>query len=323
MSKLGDMLRRRQSQVESILQQLWESVRDDLMFIVVATVWTLVRAMGATIKSGENGLKFSFGRATRVLDPGFHPLIPFLQFVRTVPTRSRTLDLPEQKVVNSEGLVYLVDANLVYRVVDVRKALIEIDDLVKGMTQVLGLGVQELLRETTRESIQDTKALGAQLARILAQRLDMWGVEVERAGFANIAPSPRTLRITQFEQITRRRLHGLELLQQGDLGGRLAMGALGSRARFFPRGEGLRSMEFHHRRAGDLRRLLRQRGWSMDRIRAAERRLLPGGGMAENSLESTTRRERQESSSSKRNEARGSASQRARTAAVRRRAWPS
>ena len=74
-----------------------------------------------------------FGRARRELEPGFHLLIPFLQRARRMPTRSRTLDLPAQRVATHQGLVYHVDANLVYRVTDVRKAMIQVDQIEKGM----------------------------------------------------------------------------------------------------------------------------------------------------------------------------------------------
>ena len=111
------------SQWRGVLSTIWDRISDDLLVILFATGAGLVRAMGVTIESGQTGLLFSFGRARRTLAPGFHPLIPFLQRVRRLPTRSRTLDMPAQRVVTLEGLVYHVDANLVYRVIDVRKAL--------------------------------------------------------------------------------------------------------------------------------------------------------------------------------------------------------
>ena len=99
---------------------------DQLGYLIAIVTATVVRAMGVTIKSGETALLFSFGRARKELQPGFHLLIPFLQVARKMPSRSRTLDLPSQRVVTNEGLVYHVDANLVYRIVDVHKAVVEI-----------------------------------------------------------------------------------------------------------------------------------------------------------------------------------------------------
>jgi hypothetical protein len=145
---------------------VWEDHKSELFYAAAAVVWSVVRAMGKTVESGQTGLQFSFGRAVRVVEPGFHPLIPFLQVIRVLPTRSRTLDLAAQRVVTDEGLVYEADANLVYRVVDVRRALIELE-----------------------------------LSRRMAVRLEPWGVAVERAGFPSLRPSPATLRVTQLANL--------------------------------------------------------------------------------------------------------------------------
>ena len=125
---------------------IWDEFSDEFVYVATVLIAAIVRAVGVTVHTGQHALRFSFGRAGKVLEPGFHLLVPFLQVVRKIPTRSRTLNLPSQRVTNFEGLVYQVDANLVYRVVDVRKALIQIDDLVKGMLEMLGLGVQEVVR---------------------------------------------------------------------------------------------------------------------------------------------------------------------------------
>ncbi|HVS17291.1 MAG TPA: SPFH domain-containing protein, partial [Planctomycetota bacterium] len=180
---------------------IWEDHKSEFFYAALAVVWTVVRAMGKTVESGQTGLKFSFGRAVAVVEPGFHPLIPFLQVIRTLPTRSRTLDLSAQRVVTDEGLVFEVDANLVYRVVDVRRALIEIDDLVRGMHQVLALSVQELLRPRGRAELYASDALDGELSRRMAERLEPWGVAVEHAGFPSLRPSAESLRITQLGRL--------------------------------------------------------------------------------------------------------------------------
>ena len=68
------------------------------------------------------------------------------------------------------------------------------------MLQMLTLGVQEVLRSTTKQTIVDTAALGESLKANLNARLGEWGVTVDKAGFPTLSPSPRSLRITQLMQ---------------------------------------------------------------------------------------------------------------------------
>lgn len=205
---------------------------DQLGYMLAITVATIVKATGTTILSGEVGLLFSFGRATKELQPGFRLLIPFLQVVKRMPSRSQSLDLPAQRIVTSDGLVFHVDANLVYRVVDIRKAIIEIDHLRKGMLQILGLGVQETLRGMVGADLDHPERLRDRLVRILERRLDPWGVQIEHAGLTTITPSARTLRVTQFARAAGERVRVLRLLHAGDVDRAHALGLVGTRKRF-------------------------------------------------------------------------------------------
>jgi len=235
---------------------LWDNFYEELRYALIALVVGLVRAAGKTVQSGQTGLKYSFGRATRELAPGFYPLVPFLQVVRVVATRDRTVDLPQQRVTTLDGLVYDVDANLVFRVVDVRKALIEIDDLDRGMYQVLGLGVQDVLRRRERASLHVSLDLDRALAATLSERLAPWGVEVRRAGFTSIKPTDRTLRVTQLAAVVGERAHMLAQLAQGGAGHRAALALLGHQGFPITRTRKLRGLAYARRRTQRVRRIL-------------------------------------------------------------------
>jgi len=256
-----------------LLWDLFQRFSDDILVVVAATVAAFVRAMGVTIQSGWTGLRFTLGRADRELAPGFHVLVPFLQRARRVPTRSRTLDLPLQRVASFEGLVYHADANLVYRVVDVRKALIEIDKLEKGMLQMLGLGVQEVLRGIHRSDLAAPEALNAALAENLTGRLAPWGVAVERAGFPTITPSLASLRITQLPAVVGQREGLCARLVGAGVAPDAALGLIGTRLVPRPHREAARRYAGRRARVRRARARLKQAKWTAVEIRRAEQRL--------------------------------------------------
>lgn len=254
---------------EGVLRELLESLRDELSLVLFGAIAGLVRAMGVKVESGWTGLCFTFGRAGRELGPGFHILIPFVQRARKMPTRSRTLDLPFQRVVNLDGLVYHVDANLVYRIIDVRKAMIEIDQLEKGMLQMLGLGVQEVLRKTSDAELGQHEHIDRALASNLARRLAPWGVKVERVGFPSISPSPQTLRITQLGATTGERGQTLDQLIGLGVHRRRALALVGTRQMPRVKCRVLRSREITERRKRHLQALAKRAGWTGVEVKQA------------------------------------------------------
>jgi regulator of protease activity HflC (stomatin/prohibitin superfamily) len=263
---------------------LWANYRQELLTAGLVGLGALVRAAGRTVESGSTGLKFSFGRVAGEAGPGFHLLIPFLQVIRSVPTRARTLDLPAQQVTTLDGLVYRVDATLVYRVVDVHRALVEIDDLQRGMLQVLGLAVQEVLRSRGRAELYASDALDGDLSDLMARQLEPWGVQVERAGFPTIHPSDETTRVTQLDALGRERAGVLGDLRGAGVGLRSGLVLLGMAGRVVPRTHVLAAREraertrrrrtVLERRAADEARRRRETAGPLARAarRARERR---------------------------------------------------
>jgi hypothetical protein len=187
-----------------------------------------VRLFGTTIRTGNRGVLFTFGRARRVLEPGFHPLIPLIQAVRTTPVRSVTLDLPKQRALCADGLAYDVQANLVYHVEDPITAFVEIDDVRKGILTALALVVQDLIRTRTHAELHARVGLDEEFGARAGDRLKRWGVVVEQAGFKSLAPSKASLRLSQLARKAEERQRVLAGLIGEGLTPGLALGLLGS-----------------------------------------------------------------------------------------------
>lgn len=253
-----------------MLDRLLLELGNDLFVILLVSLSAVGRAMFRTIDSGHEGLRFTFGRASKRLGPGLHFFFPFLQTMRKLPSRARTLDLPAQRVVTQEGLVYQADANMVYRVVDIRKALIEVDNLEKAMLQMLGLSVQTVLRGADHNQIRDTDRLNRELHESLQTRLSPWGVQVETAGFPSIAPSAQSIRITQLDKVTRERMAAFQDLASATGSTALATALVGTRVMPVRRTRALQTMAFARRRLNRIRTVLRKRGWSPAQVRRAE-----------------------------------------------------
>lgn len=158
------------------------------------------------VYDGQHGLLFTLGRAKRVVGPGVHFKWPIVQRFRIEETKDTTLDLEPQAIQLSDDLVYEVDCKVVYQIVNLHKAFIEIDDIRTGLQNRVVMAVQEALRSKNRESIRDTEAVIAEIRGDLQSVEEQWGVRIHQFGFSNISPSPATLEITQLELLAQEKL---------------------------------------------------------------------------------------------------------------------
>ncbi len=243
--------------VSAFVLLAWKEHTREFLYAVVGSVWAVMRLAGKTVESGHVGVKFSFGRAVRTCEPGFYPLIPVFQVIRIVPSRARTLDLPRQTLATDDGLVFEVDANLVYRVTDASKALVEVRDYEAALGQLLSLSVHEVLASRDRSGLRVSKELDLALSRAMQELVDAWGIAIERAGFTSIRPLQQTTRITQLRSRLRTRARVLDTLVQNELPVSLSLGLIGSPTRMTSRTRSLRAVERRSREAAELRNLTR------------------------------------------------------------------
>ena len=204
-----------------------EYVKRHPVYFVLA-FFAFLRMWGTTVRTGYAGVLFSFGRAKKVLEPGFHPMIPVVQEVRKLPIRSLTLQLPPQRLTSQDGLVYDIDATLVMRISDPVKASTEIDDLRAGCITVLSLAVAEVIRTHSHEELATKGALDAEIAARVGHDLDRWGVTVEQAGLNTIAPTRTTTRLSQQRQRIQERADVLRPLLAAGLSAETALASVGA-----------------------------------------------------------------------------------------------
>ena len=175
------------------------------------------------VYDGQHALKFTLGRAKHVVGPGVHWKWPIIQRFQLADTRHTTLDLEPQVIQLADDLVYEVDAKVLYQIVDLHKAIIEIDDVVQGLQNRVVLAIQRIVSAQTRETIRDVDAMITAIRAELALVEAQWGVKILQLGFSNLSPSPATLEITQLDLLARERLSLYDQLSDGGLPGDAAV----------------------------------------------------------------------------------------------------
>jgi len=169
-------------------------------------IFGAVTGLFVIVYDGQHALRFTLGRARAVVGPGIHFKVPLIQTFRVEETKHTTLDLEPQVIQLNDDLVYEVDCKVVYQIVNLRKALIEIDDLVTGLQNRVVIAVQNVVSRQDRSSVTDVDAMCDMIREELRPVEDQWGVRILQFGFSNISPSPTTLEITQLELLAREKL---------------------------------------------------------------------------------------------------------------------
>jgi regulator of protease activity HflC (stomatin/prohibitin superfamily) len=165
-----------------------------------------VTGIFVVVYDGQHALKFHLGRAQCVVGPGVHFKLPIVQRFQVEPTKDTTLDLEPQVIQLSDELVYEVGAKVVYQIVDLRKAVVEVDNLVEGLKNRLVIIVQNVVKAQDRYTIRDMARMVDDVKQALGPVEQQWGIKVHDFGFSTFSPTPETLEITQLQKLANEKL---------------------------------------------------------------------------------------------------------------------
>ena len=170
----------------------------DLIFYGVpaagAAVSFLWKGLGS-VPEGELGIKCRWKRALRnkngdldIRNPGFVFLIPFVDSLKAIHTRERTINMIDQSVTLADGFVQNVSATVLYRIVDPYKGLFVVENLHQCLENMGLMVIEKDLGRKTYADLQNQAKdgwLSADAIIKLQELADRWGVEILEFGLTD------------------------------------------------------------------------------------------------------------------------------------------
>ena len=164
----------------------------ELFIITLVLVFLLVVIPGVrVINQYERGVVQRLGRFRKILDPGLHVIIPYIDIMRNVDVRTTPMDVPKQEVITKDNVTVNVDAVVYFRVIDAKKAVFETTNYAYATSTF----AQTALRDVTGnfdldELLSKRNEISKQIKEIVDAQTDKWGIDIESVKLQNIELPP-------------------------------------------------------------------------------------------------------------------------------------
>jgi regulator of protease activity HflC (stomatin/prohibitin superfamily) len=145
-----------------------------IIILILLVNWVRV------LKEYERGVIFRLGRVLgEPKGPGlFLVLSPIDKMVR-ISLRTMVLDVPPQDVITKDNVSVKVNAVVYCRVIDPKKAVIEVQDYLYATSQLSQTTLRSVLGQVELdELLSEREKLNSKLQEIIDQHSDPWGVKV-------------------------------------------------------------------------------------------------------------------------------------------------
>ncbi|HAR46945.1 MAG: hypothetical protein A2X56_06460 [Nitrospirae bacterium GWC2_57_13] len=159
------------------------------MVVLVFGAWFLANAI-KILKQYERGVIFTLGKVSLthgVKGPGLILLIPGVQKMQRVSMRTVTMDVPSQDIITKDNVTVKVNAVVYFRVMEPRKAIIEVEDFYFATSLIAQTTLRSILGQNALDDLLSNRdAINAELQKVIDYQTEPWGVKVSTVEVKNV-----------------------------------------------------------------------------------------------------------------------------------------
>ncbi|MHB1502274.1 MAG: SPFH domain-containing protein [Candidatus Dormibacteria bacterium] len=187
------------------------------LIVVIVVLVVLVRLTLRVVQQGFKGVVKRLGRYHTTHNPGLVVLIPFLDTMARVDMREVPRRGDKQDVITKDNVAVGVSATIFHQVVDVNKALFEVQDYLIAIDQIGRTALRAVFGTMTLdEALSERQRINTLLGEHIADATEKWGVRVNRIEVLDILPPQNILRAMEEQKEADQHKRSVILKSEGD-----------------------------------------------------------------------------------------------------------
>lgn len=132
------------------------------------------------INQYERGILFRCGRFARILNPGWHVIIPVFYSFKKIDIRTKAVDVPDQEAITKDNVSVKINAVIYYKIFDASKALLEVENYYYAVSQLTQTTMRNAVGSVTLdELLSEREKISSNIRTIIDKATDEWGIQVE------------------------------------------------------------------------------------------------------------------------------------------------
>ncbi len=128
----------------------------------------------------QRGVKFTLGRFTKLVNPGWRIVLPIFQSMTKVDIRTKAVDVPLQEAITKDNISAKINAVIYYKVADAGKAILEVENFWYAVSQLAQTTMRNVVGAMELDELLANRDSAAQqIQHIIEKVTASWGIMVE------------------------------------------------------------------------------------------------------------------------------------------------
>ncbi|HCW73269.1 MAG TPA: peptidase [Clostridiaceae bacterium] len=192
----------------------WIIIFSVLAVIVVAILLSSIKV----VNTGQVYVLERFGQYYKTLEPGWHVILPFVDYVRTkISMKQQILDIQPQTVITKDNVNISVDNVIFYQVLTPKDAVYNIENYVSGIMYSAITNMRNIIGDMTLDEVLAGRdRINMKLLSIVDSVTDAYGIKILSIEIKNILPPAEILNAMEKQMKAEREKRAAILIAEGD-----------------------------------------------------------------------------------------------------------
>ena len=158
------------------------------MYILIIIVIILLLLSVRQINEYERGVKFTLGKFSKIMNPGWRIVVPIFQSYKKVDIRTKAVDVPEQDAITKDNVSVRINAVIYYKVFDASKAVLEVENFYFAVGQLAQSTMRNAVGSVSLdELLSERDKISEEICNIIDKATDPWGIKVENVELKDVS----------------------------------------------------------------------------------------------------------------------------------------
>ena len=158
-----------------------------ILFFVGLLVFIILTSI-RQINEYERGIKFTRGKFSSIMNPGWNFVLPIFQSFKKVDIRTKAVDVPEQDAITKDNVSVRINAVIYYKIFDAGKAVLAVENFYYAVSQLAQTTMRNAVGEVELdELLSERETISNKICDIIDKATDPWGIKVENVELKDVA----------------------------------------------------------------------------------------------------------------------------------------
>ena len=159
-----------------------------MIFTIIIVVVMILLASIKQIDEYERGIKFTRGKFSKIMNPGWNLVLPIFQSYKKVDIRTKAVDVPEQDAITKDNVSVRINAVIYYKIFDASKSILAVENFYYAVSQLAQTTMRNAVGEVDLdELLSERETISNKICDIIDKATDPWGIKVENVELKDVA----------------------------------------------------------------------------------------------------------------------------------------